>query len=283
MRVTRRGFVTAAGLLLGGVAGNPVRAAAPAGLKLGVMDGVLGLATDPGCFAKAKALGFAGVQVTIGRPAKKGTSLPLSSKALQAKMMEASEAAGVPIVSTYLDVLHDDCLKNSDTASQWILDGIQITKALKAKILMPVFFGKCELATHGGIEKAVAAFKDLAPAALDEGVVIGMESLLTSKQSLFVLEQVDSPALKVYYDVGNAANMIGVDPASEIRIYGKQNLCQIHFKDKSFLGQGKVDFSAVYDALGEIGYEGFGVLETGSPTKDIDADLKRNLDFLATV
>ncbi|MCU0229486.1 MAG: sugar phosphate isomerase/epimerase [Bryobacterales bacterium] len=278
--VSRRGFL-AAGAAMASAA--MTGGAAPAGLKLGVMDGVLGLATDPACFAKAKELGVAGVQVTLGRPAKKGTSLPLSSKALQEKMLAASAAAGVPIVSTYLDVLHDDCLKNSDKASQWVLDGIQITKALKAKILMPVFFGKCELATHGGIEKAVAAFKDLAPAALDEGVTIGMESLLTAKQSLFVLEQVDSPALKVYYDVGNAANMIGVDPASELRIYGAQNLCQIHFKDKAYLGQGKVDFPAVYAALNEIGYQGYGVLETNAPTKDTDADLKRNLEFLASL
>lgn len=276
MEFSRRAFLAAAA----GAAVLPVAGAAPKGLKLGVMDGILGMPTDPGCFAKAKELGFAGVQVTIGRPAKKGTALPLSNRALQQKMLAASAAADVPIVSTYLDVLHDDCLKNSDVASQWILDGIQITKALKARILMPVFFGKCELATHGGIEKAIAAFKDLAPAALDEGVVIGMETLLTAKQGLFILEQVNSPALKIYYDVGNAANSIGVDPASEIRIFGRQNLCQVHFKDKAYLGQGKVDFTAVYASLEEIGYEGYGVLETGSPSKDVDADLKRNLEYL---
>ena len=163
----------------------------PRGVKLGVMDGVLGLPMQPEAFAKAKELGFSGVQVTLGRPSKKGNSLPLANRALQEKLLAASAEAGVPIVSTYLDVLHDDCLKNSDRASQWMLDGIRITKALKSKVLMPVFFGKCELATHGGIEKAVAAFRELAPAAHDEGVVIAMESLLTSKQTLFVLEQID--------------------------------------------------------------------------------------------
>jgi len=256
---------------------------ATAGLKLGVMDGVLGMATSVDCFAKAKELGFGGVQVTLGRPPKKGASLPLASRALQEKMLAASATTGIPIVSTYLDVLHEDCLKNSDLASKWILDGIAITKALKAKVLMPVFFGKCELATHGGAEKAVAAFRDLAPVAADEGVVIGMESLLTAKQSLFVVEQVDSPALKIYYDVGNAANTIGVDPAGEIRILGKQNLCEVHFKDKGYLGQGKVNFPSVYAALADIGYGGYAVLETSSPSNDLDADLRRNLTYLASL
>ncbi len=277
MQFTRRSFVAAA------LAGTAMRAhgAPPAGLKLGVMDGVLGLSGKPEAFAKAKELGFQGVQVTLGRPAKKSNSLPLANKALQESLLAASKETGIPIVSTYLDVLHDDCLKDSDRASKWVLDGIRITKALRAKVLMPVFFGKCELSTHGGTEKAVAAFRELAPAAYDEGIVIGMESLLTSKQSLFVMEQVDSPALKVYYDVGNAVNMIGVDPAAEIRILGKQNLCEVHFKDKAFLGDGKVDFRAVYAALSDIGFEGYGVLETTSPTKDVDADLKRNVSFLS--
>jgi len=280
MHFTRRSFLTAATASAATSALTLPALSGPSDLKLGVMDGVLGLPMSPDAFAKAKELGLHGVQVTLGRPAKKSNSLPLASKALQEKLLAASADTGVPIVSTYLDVLHEDCLKDSDKASKWVLDGIRITKALKAKILMPVFFGKCELSTHGGSEKVVAAFRELAPVAYDEDVVIGMESLLTSKQSLFVLEQVDSPALKVYYDVGNAANMIGVDPAAEIRILGKDQLAQVHFKDKGFLGEGKVSFPSVHAALADIGYKGYVVLETNSPTKSVDADLSRNIDYL---
>jgi L-ribulose-5-phosphate 3-epimerase len=274
MQMTRRGFLAATTL-----AAIPGRALPP-GVKLGVMDGILGHATEPEAFHKAKELGFAGMQVTLGRPAKRSNSLPLANPALQEKLLAASADTGIPIVSTYLDVLHDDCLKNSDRAAKWVLDGIRITKALKAKVLMPVFFGKCELSTHGGSERVVSAFRDLAPAAYDDDIVIGMESLLTSKQTLFVLEQVDSPSLKVYYDVGNAVNMIGVDPAAEIRILGKQNLCELHFKDKAYLGEGKVDFPSVYRALDDIGFEGYAVLETSAPSKDLLADLQRNVEFL---
>jgi sugar phosphate isomerase/epimerase len=279
MDFSRRAFL--AGTAAAGVLGGGATASAkPAGLKLGVMDGILGLPMKPEAFAKAKELGLEGVQVTLGR-AKKGAGLPLSSRAAQDAILAASQETGIPIVSTYLDVLHDECLGASPDAAQRVLEGIRITKALNAKILMTVFFGKCELKTHGQTEKALEAFRYLVPAAADEGVVIGFESLLTAKQSLFVLEELNSPALKVYYDVGNAANLIGTDPASELRIFGKDQLCQVHFKDKNFLGDGKVDMPGVYAALAEIGYEGYGVLETPSPTKNLEADLKRNLDYLA--
>lgn len=252
----------------------------PAGLKLGEMDGVMGLPMKPEAFAKAKELGFEGVQVTLGR-ARKGTALPLADRALQDAILDASSQSGIPIVSTYLDVLHDVCLGQSPEAAQRVLDGIRITKALQAPILMTVFFGKCELNTHGATEKVVEAFRYLTPAATDEGIVLGLESLLTAKQTLYVLEKVNSPALKVYYDVGNAANMIGTDPAAELQIFGGDQVCQLHFKDKSYLGTGKVDMPSVYQALDSISFEGYGVLETGSPSKNIDADLKRNLEYLA--
>lgn len=254
----------------------------PAGLKLGVMDGALGLPMKPEAFAKAKELGFEGVQVTIGR-ARKGAALPLSNPALQDALLAASNDSGVPIVSTYLDVLHDECLASTPEASDRVLDGIRITSALKAKILMTVFFGKCELKTHGATEKAVEAFRYLAPAAADEGLVLGFESLLTATQNLYVLEKVNSPVLKVYYDVGNAVNLIRTDPASELEILRADHICQVHFKDKGYLGEGKVDMPSVYQALEAIGYTGYGVLETTSPSKNIDTDLKRNLEYLATL
>ncbi|MCZ2154207.1 MAG: sugar phosphate isomerase/epimerase, partial [Bryobacterales bacterium] len=167
----------------------------PAGLKLGVMDGVLGLPTKPEAFTKAKELGFEGVQVTIGR-ARSGAPLPLSDPSLQDELLAASADSGIPIVSTYLDVLHDECLASTPSASDRVLEGIRITSTLKAKILMTVFFDKCELKTHGATENAVEAFRYLAPAAADEGVVLGFESLLTAKQNLYVLEKVNSSALK---------------------------------------------------------------------------------------
>lgn len=267
------------------LAGSAAAAAAPAfprpaGLKIGVMDGVLGLPMKPEAFAKAKELGFEGMQVTLGR-ARKGTPLPLADAALQDALVAASKQSGVPIVSTYLDVLHDDCLGASGEASDRVLEGIRISRALNAPVLMTVFFGKCELKTHGATEKVVEAFRYLAPAAADEGIVLGFESLLTAKQTLYVIEKVNSPALKVYYDVGNAVNLIGTDPAAELQIFGADQICQLHFKDKGFLGEGKVDMPSIYQALDAIGYGGYGVLETASPTKNIDADLKRNLDYLA--
>ncbi len=55
-----------------------------------------------------------------------------------------------------------------------------------------------------------------------------------------MIEKVASPALQVYYDVGNSTDK-GYDIYKEIRLLGKR-ICQFHFKDGNYLlGKGRID------------------------------------------
>jgi sugar phosphate isomerase/epimerase len=51
----------------------------------------------------------------------------------------------------------------------------------------------------------------------------------------------------------------------------------MHLKDKAYIGDGPIDFTAVMKALTEIGYQGFANLETSSPSGSIEDDMRRNL------
>jgi sugar phosphate isomerase/epimerase len=53
-----------------------------------------------------------------------------------------------------------------------------------------------------------------------------------------------------------------------------------HIKDKGYLGDGKVNLPEILRAIDDIRFEGFGNLETGSPSGDVEADTKRNLAYL---
>ena len=68
--------------------------------------------------------------------------------------------------------------------------------------------------------------------------------------------------------------------AKEIRQLGRKRICQFHFKDKGYLGEGKVDFPAIIAAVQDIGFQGWANLETGSPSGSVEADAKRNLKYL---
>ena len=90
------------------------------------------------------------------------------------------------------------------------------------------------------------------------------------------LDRVASPAVKVYYDVGNSTDK-GRNILKEIRLLGKR-ICEFHFKDAGYmLGHGRIDFKAVRQALDDIQYSGWMNLEAATPhgvAADYAADLK---------
>ncbi|MEK7754467.1 MAG: sugar phosphate isomerase/epimerase family protein [Acidobacteriota bacterium] len=270
--ITRREFVA-------GSLAAPLAAARPKGLKIGVMDGVVRQSGKPQALAQAKRFGFEGLQVTLGRATPDG-KLPLEDAALQAGYLAEAAKQRVVIDATYIDILHVNCLKDDKLAPQWVLKGIDVTKKLKAGILMTVFFGKCALDGRREIDYVADVFKDLAKEAEKAGVILGFENLLTAEDSARAMDRVASRAFKIYYDAGNATNMVGVDAAKEIRWLGRDRICQFHFKDKGYLGEGKVNFPAVLEAIAGIGFEGYANLETGAPSGDWESDLKRNFDYL---
>jgi sugar phosphate isomerase/epimerase len=187
------------------------------------------------------------------------------------------------LTSTYLDVLHVNCLKNDPLARKWVLDGIEITRNLNAPILMLVFFGKCSLDTPEEIDSTAGFLKQLAPAAEATGVVLGFENTLSAEANMRVLERVGSEGLKVFYDIGNSTNIGGFNVPAEIRRLGGKRICQFHFKDKGYMGEGKVDLPAVMRAIAEAGFHGFAVLETSSPSGSVADDLRRNLAYTRRV
>ena len=61
---------------------------------------------------------------------------------------------------------------------------------------------------------------------------------------------------------------------------GTSRICEVHLKDNpNYLGEGKIDFKAVIDALADIGFDGWAQLETDSPAS-VEADMRRNLKFI---
>jgi sugar phosphate isomerase/epimerase len=275
MLLSRRNLFTAA-----------VASAAPAlcwnrraRLKIGVMDTVFHQASNPQAVATAKQLGLAGVQVTLGK-SKDGKTLPLEDAALQQAWTAASRHYGIPLDSTYLDMLHQDCLKNNPNAPMWIRKGIGITKNLGAPVLMLVFFGKCDVLKRDELDRVIDLIQELAPEAERAGVILGFENTSPGVDNRYAVDKVGSKAFKVWYDVGNStAN--GYDVPAEIRALGRERICMFHFKDRGgYLGEGKVNMPEILKAIDDIGFDGYANLETNSPSGDVITDTRRQFEYV---
>ncbi|HPD28545.1 MAG TPA: sugar phosphate isomerase/epimerase family protein [Phycisphaerae bacterium] len=283
MKLSRRQWLAGAGTAAAGLALTRLQAMADetrkSGMKFGMCDWSIGR-DDPGVFDVAKQIGLDGVEVSIGYP-KDG--LQLRRAEVQKAYMEAAHRTGLSIPSTAMGVLNDVPLVSEPKAALWVADGIEATARLGAKSMLLAFFGKGELKEDAkeDLRRVTEALVELAPRAEKAGVILGFESYLSARTLIGILDQVKSPALQVYYDIYNNAH-VKHDPLEEMRLLGRNKICQIHFKDYPMLekGSGKVDWPATVRVLREIKYDGWIVLETGSPNKDIVADTKKNLAYV---
>jgi len=280
MMMTRRSALAALAAAMPAAAWRAKSSKKLAGMRVGVPDWNLKQDGKIEAVALAAQLGFEGVEVTLGKPVD--GKLPMSDGDLQKLYVEAARTAKIRIAGTCLNILHRDCLKKGKPAPDWIAAGIPITKTLAARVMLLPAFSNCTAGTEAEQDYTADLLKELAPDAERAGVTFGLENVLSAEANARILDRVKSRAVAVYYDVGNATNA-GFDILKEIRWLGKQRICQVHLKDKGYLGEGKIDFRAVLDALAEIGFEGFANLETSSPSGVVDQDMRRNLAYVRKV
>jgi len=260
-----------------GLAGYQLLAAPKGHLKIGVTDWNLKLTGKIEAIALAKTLGFDGVQVSIGR-AIVDEKMPMDNAGLIAQYREESKKQKMPLDGTCLDRLHADCLKSGNhDAAKRVSDGIRITKALGVQVMLLPFFGKCGTQLED-FDSTADLLRELAPDAEKAGVILGLENTLSAEENVRIMDKVKSKAVKVYYDVGNSTNAKH-DVLQEIPWLGKDRICQIHLKDKGYLGEGTIDFPKVLAAIRGIGFAGYANLETGTP-KSVEEDMRKNLAFV---
>lgn len=282
MSQTRRNFLQTSVAGLASVAVGHQSLAAYAAAKsvrfrLGVTDWNLRQTVKLESVALSKKLGFDGVQISIGR------KMELSDKALQQSFLAESKRVGQPLASLCLDILHVNGLKSDPLGQRWTAEAIPIAKAMGIKVILLPFFGKWALQTQAEMDYTGDALKEIAPAAEKAGVILGLEDTISARDNIRIMERSKSPAVLTYYDVGNSTQN-GFDIIEEIRWLGNKRICEVHLKDNpSYMGQGKINFKAVVEALADIGFDQWAHLETVAPSGSIDDDMKKNLGFIRGV
>lgn len=247
--------------------------------KIGITDWNLRMTVKPEAVATAARLGFDGVQISCGRQIA-DNKMPLDAPEMIARYLAQSREHRIPIDGTCVDRLHDNGLKSDPLASRWVSDGIRLTRAVGTQVALLPFFGPWALTNRQEMDYAADRLRELGPEAEKAGVLLGIEDTISAEDNVRIMERSRSGAVKVYYDVGNSTNN-GFDVLREIRWLGKDRICQIHLKDRGMLGEGKIPFREVMQAIAGIGFDGYANLETSvRSNQTLEADQKANLEFI---
>ena len=284
MRMTRRGLMAnaaraaAALTLASSCAPMEQRKTKAAGaFKIGVCDWTIGKTTDPASLEVAKRIGLDGVQVDFGRADK---DLPLFDADLQKRFLDEAQKQQMQIASLAMGVLNNIPYKSDPRADRWVREGIDVAEAMGVKVILLAFFGEGDLkGDEQGTDVVVKRLRRVAARAQEAGVTLGIESWLSAQQHIDIIEKVESPAVRVYYDVANS-HKAGYDIYQEIRQLGKL-ICEFHAKDYDDLyGKGSIDFKRVREAMDDIGYRGWLVMEGTKMPLGVEESCRYDAEYL---
>lgn len=249
-------------------------------MKLGVMDYIVAANDEHTMFGRARALGFAGVELNLAR----GDLFDPAQSRLR-RLIAARDASGLAVPSLVLGEhnnggIGSDDEATADAARDDIRAAIVWAAALGAPVILTPFFFRGDLVSEAQFERAARAFAELCPLAAAHGVSLCYEGTLPAAAIRRMADLVASPAFGCYFDLANVV-WRGMDTATEIRRLGPL-IRQVHMKETRIgagdvaPGLGRVDYAAAAAALAEIGYDDWMVMETPAGP---DALLLRDISF----
>lgn len=299
------GFSVAAAGLLRAQAGN---AESTGKVQVGMCDWNLideqgrGGTCRPDLIPRAVEAHLNGLQVSVGTSPD---HIPLRSKDFRNQYKEMGKKYNFAVHSVAAGgILNSIPLKSEPQSAVYVIDAVEAAADLGAKNILIAFFGNGDLRLSDAsgkmrnigegsfktweldsqaVSRVVEVLRQIVPRAEDLGVALGLENTLSAKQNLDIIERVGSPICQVYYDIANSTTG-GYDVPSEIRLLGKDRICEIHLKDNGEnvsrfdLPKAQINWEEIGKACQEIGYDKWYCLEESGRENKFIEDTQYNVD-----
>lgn len=291
-RLTRRRFLqntslAAGGLLTARAAGAAEGATRPAAVvpathqryQIGLSDLMILKRQKLGAFQLTKDIGADGVEVDMGGLGDRETfDNQLVGLAVREQFLATARELNLEICSLAMTGFFAQSFAERPTVPRMIQDCVDTMKAMSVKVAFLPLGVKGDLVKNPGLRPAIVerlriAGKIASPA----GVVIGVETSLPATAEVKLLQEVGSPAVKIYFNFASAVKN-GRDISAELRTLGKDRLCQIHCtnEDGVWLEKDpKIDLPKVKQTLDALGWRGWLVAERSRDAAD-PRNVKRN-------
>jgi L-ribulose-5-phosphate 3-epimerase len=294
MLMTRRDFVTQASVASAAVPAivqaqgrAPVQTKEtvnPLPVRVGMTDWNLGQRGDIAKIALAREIGLDGIQVSVQYPTD-GKTPTLRDRKTQADFRRAALENGIQICSLAIGNPGKSRMPmhTSPAFAILLVEAVEIAHNLGTNnILLPILGDShIDMKNQAQVDTFVAMMKEVARYAEKYEVVVGLEDWISAEDNIRLLDAIGSDYVAVYYDAHNIVSRVK-DIYAEPKMLGRR-IHQIHVKNARMLmsGEGgKLDWPRMAKEFHEIGYRGWYVLETGSPTGDIVADTRANIDYV---
>jgi L-ribulose-5-phosphate 3-epimerase len=253
-------------------------------VRVGMTDWNLGQRGDIRKIALAREIGLDGVQVSVQYPID-DTTPTLRDRKTQAAFKRAALENGIQICSLAIGSPGKSRLPlhTNPAAAILLIEAVEIAHNLgTTSILLPILGDShIDMTNQWQVNTFIAMMKEVARYAEKYDVVVGLEDWISAEDNIRLLDAIGSDHVAVYYDAHNIVPRVK-DIYAEPKMLGPR-IHQIHLKNANMLMSaqgGRLDWPRMAQEFYEIGYRGWYVLETGSPTKDIIADTRANIEYV---
>ena len=159
-----------------------------------------------------------------------------------------------------------------------IQDCITTMKLMQVKVAFLPLGIQCDLVKKPELrDSVVKRLKVAGKMAKDAGVVIGIETALDANGEKKLLEDVNSPAIRSYFNFSNALKN-GRDLEKELKTLGKKYIVQIHCTDDDGVllkDNTRLDMKKVKETLDKMKWRGWLVIERSRDAKEPN-NVKKN-------
>ncbi len=258
--------------------------------KIAVCDWMILKRQKLGAFERTSQIGADGVELDMGSLGQRETfDSKLGDPAERQKFLDEAKKFNLEICSVAMSGFYAQSFAERPTAGRMVQDCIDTMKAMNVKVAFLPLGVSNDLVQHPELRPAVVQRLKAAGAAAEAaGVVIGIETALDAAGEVKLLEEIGSPAIKIYFNFSNPLQN-GRDLIGELKTLGKDRICQIHCTDEDGVwleNNTRLDMKKVKETLDSMGYSGWLVIERSrdqSNPRDVVWNFGANTRYMKSI
>jgi L-ribulose-5-phosphate 3-epimerase len=251
--------------------------------RIGVCDWMILKRQKLGAFKWTNDIGADGVEVDMGSLGQRDTfENALADPAVRQQFLDEARKFNLEICSMAMSGFYAQSFAERPTVPRMLQDCIDTAKAMNVRVAFLPLGVRGDLVKYPELRPAVV------PKAEEAGVVIGVETALDAAGDVKLLDDIGSPAVRIYFNFSNALQN-GRDLCKELQILGRERICQIHCTDQDGVwlqDDPLIDMPKVKQTLDEMGWGGWLVIERSRSAKnsrDVVWNFGANTKYLKSI
>lgn len=240
--------------------------------RIAVCDWMILKRQKLGAFKLTKEIGADGVELDMGGLGNRETfDNKLVDPAIRQQFLDEARNLNVQISSVAMSGFYAQSFAERPGAERMVQDCINTMQQLQVKVAFLPLGIQGDLVKFPHLRPVIVErLKAVAVQAEKAGVIIGIETALDAAGEVKLLDDIGSPSIQSYFNFANALEA-GRDLQKELRILGKDRICQIHCTDKDGVwlqDNTRIQLPAVKKTLDKMGWRGWLVIERSRNAQD---------------